>query len=354
MDPVTHFMTGAVLSRAGFNRKAAYATLAMTLAAEAPDLDVLWSLKGPVAAFEHHRGWTHTLLGVPFEAAIITGVVWLGHRLLQRWRRPQNMHVWKASGVAPLHWPLLYLFSVLALLSHILLDWTNNYGVRLFFPFNPRWYSGSFVFIIEPVMLLLLLTALIAPALFGLVGSEVGARRETYRGRGWAIAALIGIVAFWGWRFVEREKAVALTREAGLRQEQILRITADPYPINPFRWQTVIETPLVYQIASVNTLSGNVSSNTPANVFHKPPTTLATLVAKRSWLGQVYLDWSQFPIVNDMGATPDGLTTVTFRDLRFLYGTDLFGRDRAPLSGVVVVNDDRRVDQMEMDGRVQR
>jgi inner membrane protein len=55
MEPVTHFMTGAVLSRAGFNRKAAYATLAMTLAAETPDLDVFWSFKGPVAGFEHHR-----------------------------------------------------------------------------------------------------------------------------------------------------------------------------------------------------------------------------------------------------------------------------------------------------------
>jgi len=44
MDPVTHFMTGAVLSRSGFNRKAAYATLAMTLAAEAPDLDVALKL----------------------------------------------------------------------------------------------------------------------------------------------------------------------------------------------------------------------------------------------------------------------------------------------------------------------
>jgi len=40
MEPITHLMTGAVLSRAGFNRKAAYATVAMTIAAEAPDLDV--------------------------------------------------------------------------------------------------------------------------------------------------------------------------------------------------------------------------------------------------------------------------------------------------------------------------
>ena len=34
----------------------------------------------------------------------------------------------------------------------LLLDWTNNYGLRPFFPFNPRWYAGSFVFIAEPVM----------------------------------------------------------------------------------------------------------------------------------------------------------------------------------------------------------
>src|SRR3954464_15782278 len=110
MEPVTHLMTGAVLSRAGLNRKAAYATLAMTLAAEAPDLDVLWSFKGPVAGFEHHRGWTHTFLGIPFEAAIITGVIWLGYRFVQR--RHKNSQQTKAADAAPLRWTRLYLFSV--------------------------------------------------------------------------------------------------------------------------------------------------------------------------------------------------------------------------------------------------
>src|ERR1700755_1854060 len=80
MDPVTHFLTGACLARAGFNRKAAYATLAMTLAAEAPDLDTLWSVGGPVAAFQHHRGITHTFLGLPFEGLAVVGAVWLVHR----------------------------------------------------------------------------------------------------------------------------------------------------------------------------------------------------------------------------------------------------------------------------------
>ena len=51
MEPVTHFLTGACLGRTGFNRRTAYATLAMTLAAEAPDLDVFWGFRGPVAGF---------------------------------------------------------------------------------------------------------------------------------------------------------------------------------------------------------------------------------------------------------------------------------------------------------------
>jgi len=348
MDPLTHFMTGAVLSRTGFNRKAAYATLAMTLAAEAPDLDVLWSLKGPVAAFEHHRGWTHALIGLPLEAAVVIGVVWVGHKLLRKNRsKPER---------APVNWKLLYLFSLAALLSHILLDWTNNYGVRPFFPFNPRWYAGSFVAIFEPVIFLLLLTALIAPWLFELISSEIGARKPEFRGRGWAIAALTGIIVLWGWRAWERQQAMQIARNADYGGAPVLRVWADPYPVNPYRWQTIAETPLMFQVATVNTLSGEITSNPQADIYYKPPTTLASLVAKRSWLGQIYLDWSKdFALVTDTGPTPDGLTAVTFRNLRFIYDAPtITGRNRTPLVGVVYVNDDRHVDRMEMDGFVQR
>ena len=90
MEPMTHLMTGACLARAGFNRKAAYATLAMTLAAEAPDLDVLWSADGPVAAFQHHRGITHTLVGLPFDGLVVLGAAWLFHRWRVRRRRPRR------------------------------------------------------------------------------------------------------------------------------------------------------------------------------------------------------------------------------------------------------------------------
>src|SRR5664279_3519257 len=140
MEPITHFMTGACLARAGFNRKAAYATLAMVLAAEAPDLDMLWAADGPIATFQHHRGITHTLLGLPFEGLVVIGAVWLIHR----WRirrssdtpataavphssnQPNDQPIARPLTAAPVRWGLLYGFSLIALLSHILLDWTNT------------------------------------------------------------------------------------------------------------------------------------------------------------------------------------------------------------------------------------
>ncbi len=348
MDPVTHLMTGACLARAGFNRKAAYATLAMVLAAEAPDLDTLWSIDGPIATFQHHRGWTHTFLGLPFEAAILVGAIWLFHRWRQRRKNPPKL------PRAPLRWGLLYCFSLVALLSHLLLDWTNNYGLRPFFPFNPRWYAGSFVFIFEPILFLILLTALVAPSLFGLINSEVGARRPVFRGQYWAIVALLAAAALWTFRYLQHQKALQIARSGDYNGAGIVRVAADPYPLNPFHWQTVVETPQSYLISSADTLSNEIATTDQAEIIYKPPTTLATLVAKRSWLGEAYLDWSQYPVVTDTGADPDGITTVTFRDLRFVYHPPfLSGQENTPLSGAVFVDADRRVVRMEMSGHVQ-
>jgi inner membrane protein len=353
MEPITHLMTGACLARAGFNRKTAYATVAMTLAAEVPDLDILWGLGGPIAAFQHHRGWTHTFLGLPIEAAIVIGAIWLFHRI--RHRRPQKPTSPSKAALPPVRWATLYVFALIALLSHLLLDWTNNYGLRPFFPFNPRWYAGSFVFIFEPVMFALLLIALLAPALFGLVSSEVGARKSPFRGRGWAIAALIGIVALWCVRAFEHSKALQLAQSGDYTDAPISRVFADPYPFNPFRWQTIAETPTYFQTTTADTLAGTLATTQHADRFYKSPTTLYTLIAKRSWLGEAYLDWSMFPLVTQTGTTQDGLTVVTFRDLRFLYDTTLIsGRNKPPLSGAVYINDDHhRIVRMEMDGHPQ-
>src|ERR1700722_248310 len=136
MEPVTHFLTGSCLSRTGLNRRAAYTTLAMVAGAEFPDIDTLWSVDGPVAGFAHHRGITHTFVGVPVEAAIIVAAIYGAHR----WRMARKAKA-QHPLTAPLRWGLLYGFTLLELLSLLFLDYANNYGIRPFFPFNPHWYA---------------------------------------------------------------------------------------------------------------------------------------------------------------------------------------------------------------------
>ena len=148
------------MGRAGLNRKTALATLTLTLAAEAPDLDIIGGLRGPAFAFAHHRGFTHSFVGVPLDALVVVGFVYLLWRI--RGRKIKDPHL-------PPRWGLLYLYACLAGLSHILLDFTNNYGVRPFWPFSGRWYSWDIVFIVEPIILGFLILGLIVPLFLGLI-----------------------------------------------------------------------------------------------------------------------------------------------------------------------------------------
>ena len=78
----------------------------------------------------------------------------------------------------PPRWGLLFGLAYLAGLSHILLDFTNNYGVRPFWPFWERWYEWDIVFIVEPVLLVALTLGLVVPALFGLIDQEIGRKQK--------------------------------------------------------------------------------------------------------------------------------------------------------------------------------
>jgi inner membrane protein len=369
MEPVTHFLAGACIGRAGLNRKTAYATLAAVLAAEAADIDILWGLAGPVEELKHHRGITHTFLAVPVVAAAAVGMVWLFDRWWE-WRRSHKANALNQNANAPpaVHWGWLYLTAMISALSHLLLDWTNNYGLRPFFPFNPRWYAGSFVFIAEPVLWALLGSALVMPWLFGLADSEIGVKKKKFRGRGWAIFALTGMVLLWGWRWAEQGRARSLAENTQISAAPVKRMALEPYPINPFHWHAILETAEYYQTAEINTLSGEIVSDPRQDVIYKPAETAATEAAKRTPLGQVYLDWGTWAVVRDVGQEaapgmkPPQLprnrtwTTVQFIDLRFDYPFLGEGRSpgRQPLSGWVYIVDGRDEAGEAMNGREQR
>jgi len=336
LEPVTHFLTGACMGRAGLNRKTALATLTLTLAAEAPDLDVLGRFGGPAFGFAHHRGFTHSFLGIPLSAAVVVGFVYLIWRL--RGRRTNNPKL-------PPRWGLLFLYACLAGLSHILLDFTNNYGVRPFWPFSEKWYSWDIVFIIEPVMLVLLAAGLIIPLFFALIDREIGAQRRGPRGRVAATLALLGIVALWGLRDYEHRRAVHALEARTYDGADPARVSAYPNMTNPFHWYGVVETPAFFALAPVDSLAPEVDPDGDLEIRYKPEETPVTLAAKQSYMGRVYLDWAQYPITETETVGPQEGYVVHFIDLRYgqIPSVVSRGRGRRTLGAAVELDKNLRV-----------
>jgi inner membrane protein len=335
MEPVTHFLIGGCISRAGLNRKTGLATLTLVLAAEAPDIDIVAYIGGPVFGLAHHRGFTHTLLGAPLVAALTLALVYGIYRLMvRRGKRPRLDPDWK----------LLYLYALFSCLIHIGLDFMNNYGVRPFAPFHPRWYSWDIVFILDPIILGLLATGLAVPGLFALITEEVSGQKRRFRGRGGAVFALVCIAALVFVRDFEHRRAVNALESLTYADEEPLRASAYPSPLNPFIWHGVVETHSFFEQTIVDASAGKVDPDNTAVIRYKPEETPVTLAAKKSYLGRIYLDWAQYPLVEADPLPDKNGYIVRFMDLRFAYIATR--RKETTLGGYVILDQKLNVVKM--------
>ncbi|WP_395402402.1 metal-dependent hydrolase [Pseudoduganella sp. UC29_106] len=154
MDNITHTFVGlgvgeliqrSLLPEASNARHQTRHRLLLTacaLASNFPDLDLVLThqLPPPLGYLLHHRGHTHTLLYLLPQAMLLLAVLWAlwpNARMLLRESRPAR------TG--------LFLATAAGLLLHITMDFLNSYGVHPFYPFEPDWYYGDMVFIVEPV-----------------------------------------------------------------------------------------------------------------------------------------------------------------------------------------------------------
>ena len=152
MDNVSHSLAGLVLAESAVRLRAhatgaepsprfrTFAALSSMVAANLPDSDLLYTGVGGerLVYMLHHRGHTHTVVIAVVGAILMAGVVWV----LWRWRANATPRGDDA------HW--LSGLLLVSTLSHVLLDWTNSYGVHPFWPFDNRWIYGDAVFIVEP------------------------------------------------------------------------------------------------------------------------------------------------------------------------------------------------------------
>ena len=123
----------------------------------------------------------------------------------------------------------------------------------------------------------------------------------------------------------------------------------------------IVDTPGFYQLAEINTRTAEIAPPVPSDTLYKPAATLPILAAKRSPLGRIYLDWSQYPVLIESTDTSDPyhpLSVVTFSDARFLYDSFLLkGRTHPPISGTVTLDmqapEGQRVVETDMNGKPQ-
>lgn len=144
MENLTHTLVGAAIGEAACPAGATTTerrlfAIAGAIAANLPDIDLIYTgiIEPPLGYLLHHRGHTHTLAGAALQTVALVGVFGLfpAVRTLSNGARSRLWGV-VAAG----------------LLSHVLLDWTNSYGVHPFYPLDNQWYYGDTFFIVEPAL----------------------------------------------------------------------------------------------------------------------------------------------------------------------------------------------------------
>ena len=296
MDNLTHTLTGLVLSRAGLNRISPHATLLLVLAVNAADLDVAAGLAGPAAYLHNHRGPLHSLVAMPLLALLVVALV----RLLVRKR---------------LSWPRACLVSLVGVASNPLFDYANTYGVKLLWPFSPRWMHADFIPILDPWILVLLAAALFLPWILGLVSSDIGAKKGT--GRGMAVFVLCVIALYGFGRYLLHDRAVAMLDSRLYQGQAPLRVGAFPTLGNPFRWTGVIEGREFFQVLPDLNLLAEFDPSGGA-VYYKPEARPEMDKARGTEAFTVFLEFSQWTLWRVAPAPdPENGVQVEALDLRF-------------------------------------
>jgi inner membrane protein len=327
MDPITHTMAGAVMARAGLDRRGTLplAGATLMLAANAPDIDIFVMFVGNYAGLAFRRGWTHGPLALLALPLALTGLMVAFDRLVRRRGA-------RGASRAPVDARATLLIALVGTMSHPLLDWLNTYGIRLLMPFSGEWFYGDAVFIVDPWLWLMLAAALVpwrrTPGRVRLFGSV-------------AVAYVLAMIV--ASRIAEPIAGLAADA-AGIKDVE--EVMYQPAPARPHRGSVIAATADAYHRGSFAWLpdDGERVSFDSAPIARGDWASPAVVQALSHDDVRDYLTWSRFPFVRTEEG-PDGVV-VRFGDVRFTDGPAGGG-----LQGVRVTVRSAGVDRTDPESR---
>jgi inner membrane protein len=289
MDNLCHTLVGAACGEAGLKRRTRFGNATLMIAANIPDLDVLvFASDLPSVAFR--RGWTHGALAQILLPVAMTAVLCAVDRV-----RPSR-------GAERLHAGWVLVLSYLGVISHVLLDLMNTYGIRLLMPFDGRWFYGDTLFIIDPWIWLALGAGILL------------ARR---RGRPQAARAALVVVALYVGAMVVGARAardvVAQAWEAQ-RGGALRSLMVGPVPIFPLSRTVIVDTGPAYITGTFSWFPTRVTFD-PEEIPKGDDDPRVTR-ARDARTVRAFLVWSRFPVWTV--ETTAGGAVVSVRDMRFL------------------------------------
>jgi inner membrane protein len=218
----THTLVGFAVARTGLDEWVPYAAATAVIAANLPDIEILSGLSGTAAYLDNHRGISHAFIGILLLALLLAATMYYF-----------SGHFWKTFAVA-----------LVSMATHPALDYTNNYGLRPFLPFEGTWHYGDLLFIFDPYIDGILLMGLIA-------GRYLNDRRKIL-----AFLSLFLAATYIGMRMELHRLAASQMETFAARTPSAEQWAVLPTMANPFVWDGVLKTQTQWLMVRVHATEG--------------------------------------------------------------------------------------------------
>lgn len=331
LDSLTHSLFGLTVARTPLRRAGRGVTVALVLASNAPDIDILTAIGGAASYLNWHRGPTHGPLGIVGLSLVCALIA----RAAARWRQPVDDP--PASIFA------LWLISMIGVCCHVLMDLPTSYGTRPLSPFSWTWFVEDWMPIVDIYLIGILGGGLLLGRRFTRAGRDVRARAAALAlalmGGNYAMRATLHHIALtvapavFGAHLAERcadavNEGAWLDHypRAGVRSPRdravepcLVEVAAIPDFFSPFRWQLIAELSNAYERRDVNLLDAESRRGNDLqrlSIRYPNQWTPSVELAAQSRIGRIYLGFSRFPAARS-SVDHQGVTTVRWTDIRF-------------------------------------